>query len=190
MVPIFGMPAGAMKTGHRIVKHADEAIAIVQGGTKRAHKLATDAGGNVVRHADETGQLGKGKSLQGPGASGSGATTGATSSPVNSNTSTGGPYGHLQDGPTVNSGKDFTQSQKKRILDENEAKNGGVLRDDKSGEPLVRPQQHRKGVTPPSNEAHVDHAYPKSQGGPNSYGNADVRSRANNLAKGDKIGDE
>jgi hypothetical protein len=84
MVPIFGMPAGAMKTGHRIVKHADEAIAIVQGGTKRAHKLATDAGGHVVRHADETSHLSKGKSLQGPGASGSGATTGGTGSAVNS----------------------------------------------------------------------------------------------------------
>jgi RHS repeat-associated protein len=52
----------------------------------------------------------------------------------------GGPYGHLNDHPSVNSGKPFTASQKKRILAENEAKNGGQILDDKTGLPLVRPQ--------------------------------------------------
>jgi hypothetical protein len=103
----------------------------------------------------------------------------------------GGPYGHLEDHPSVNSGKDFTQSQKAKILAENEANNGGILRDDRTGEVLVRPRQSQKGVTPPSNEANVDHAYPKSEGGPNSFSNADVRSRANNLKKSNKLpGDE
>ena len=99
----------------------------------------------------------------------------------------GGPYGHLDDHPSVNSGKKFTQSQKQKILAENEARNSGQLLDDVTGEPLVRPQQHKRGVTPPSNEAHVDHVYPRSKGGPNSFSNAEVRSRASNLQKGSKI---
>lgn len=81
---------------------------------------------------------------------------------------TGGPYSHLDDHPSVAPGKDFTPSQKRRILGENEARNGGVLRDDKTGEALVRPQKHEEGARPPDSEAHVDHVTPKSKGGENS----------------------
>ena len=83
--------------------------------------------------------------------------------------------------------KDFTQTQKKNILSENEARNNGVILDDRTGEVLVRPEQSQKGVTPPPNEAQIDHVYPKSQGGPNSYANAEVRSRANNIDKSDSV---
>ena len=69
---------------------------------------------------------------------------------------------------------------------DNEAKNGGVLRDDVTGELLVRPQRHLPGVTPPDNEAHVDHFFPRLIGGPNTHLNAEVRARCHNLAKGDK----
>ena len=62
-----------------------------------------------------------------------------------------------------------------------------MIRDDRTGEALVRPQRHEKGVRPPDNEAHVDHVVPKSKGGENSFSNAEVRSRAGNLAKGDKM---
>jgi len=96
------------------------------------------------------------------------------------------PYAHLEDHPSVGPGKDFTQTQKAKILDANQQQNGGVLRDDRTGEQLVKPQKSQKGVTPPVNEAHVDHVYPKSKGGSNSFGNAEVRSRANNLAKSNK----
>ncbi len=99
----------------------------------------------------------------------------------------GGPYSHLDDHPSVGPGKDFTQSQKRKMLAENEARNGGVLRDDRTGEALQRAQQHKKGVTPPTNEAHIDHVDPKSLDGTNSFGNAEVRSRLNNLKKGNKI---
>jgi hypothetical protein len=98
-----------------------------------------------------------------------------------------GPYSHLEDHPSAGPGKDFTRSQKRRILSENESRNGGALRDDKTGEPLVRPSKHEKGVRPPDNEAHVDHVTPKSKGGPNTFENAEVRSRAGNLSKGDKM---
>ncbi len=103
---------------------------------------------------------------------------------------TDGPYGHFVDGPTVGPGKNFTRGQKRKILEDNEARNGGVLRDDRTGEELVRPKKHERGVKPPPNEAHVDHVVPKSRGGSNSYANAEVRSRDNKLQKGDKLPDE
>jgi RHS repeat-associated protein len=102
-------------------------------------------------------------------------------------TARGGPYGHLGDHPSVNSGKPFTQSQKQKILAENEARNGGELLDDLTGEALVRPQQHTRGVRPPDNEAQVDHVYPRCEGGPNTFSNAEVRARIENIKKGSKI---
>lgn len=99
----------------------------------------------------------------------------------------GGRYGHLEDGPTVGSGKVFTATQKAKILAENEKANGGVLRDDVTGETGVRPQQSQKGVTPPENEVQVDHYYPRAEGGPNSYSNAEVRLRKHNIKKSDEI---
>lgn len=99
----------------------------------------------------------------------------------------GGPYGHIEDGPSVGSGKNYTGAQKRKILAENRAKNNGVLRDDVTGEIGQAPSQSRKGVTPPDNEVHVDHYYPKSEGGPNSYSNAEVRLRKHNLKKSNKI---
>ncbi|MDI1429920.1 hypothetical protein [Polyangium sorediatum] len=116
--------------------------------------------------------------------SGSGGTA-ATPKPVGEN-SGAGPYSHLKDHPSVGPGKDYTKRQKQMFLAENEARNTGTLKDDRTGEPLVRPQKHQKGVSPPENEAHVDHRHPRSKDGPNSAANADVRSRVNNLQKGSK----
>jgi hypothetical protein len=100
---------------------------------------------------------------------------------------TKGPYSHLKDPPDVGPFQDFTADQKKAILDENRKRNGGVLRDDDTGEELVPSQKSRKGVTPPENEAQVDHVYPKSRGGTNSYKNAKVISRKRNREKSNKV---
>jgi hypothetical protein len=108
----------------------------------------------------------------------------ASDSPV---AARGGPYGHLVDHASVGPGKPFTQGQKQQILAENRAKNGGELRDDRTGEVLVPSEQSQRGLTPPSNEAQIDHVYPRSRGGPNAYSNAEVRSRANNNKKRDLI---
>ena len=72
------------------------------------------------------------------------------------------------------------------MLDENAKRGGGELHSDATGEPLVWPKKHVKGVTPPKNEAHVDHATAKARGGSNSYKNAQVLSREENLKKGAK----
>lgn len=89
----------------------------------------------------------------------------------------------MKDHPSVGPGKVYTQSQKKKILEENMKRNGGELRSDLSGKPLVKAQQHKKGVTPPQNEAHIDHICERCTGGTNSFGNARVLSREENLRR-------
>jgi hypothetical protein len=96
-------------------------------------------------------------------------------------------YGSLADNANVGSGKPFTQSQKAKILQANMDKNNGTLRSDKSGIPLEQPKQYKSGYKPPKNEAQVDHIYPRSAGGTNSYGNAQVLSRPENLQKSDTV---
>jgi hypothetical protein len=86
-----------------------------------------------------------------------------------------GNYSHLEDPDSVGIGKPFSDSQREAILQENMRRNGGVLRSDLSGEELTR------GTGPDS--AAVDHIWPKSLGGTNSYGNAQVLSRTENRAK-------
>lgn len=96
-----------------------------------------------------------------------------------------GPYAHLKDGPGVGPGKEFTDKQKKTILDENRRMNGGTLKSDRSGIDLAAPQQSRKGERPPANEAQVDHRVSLSKGGENSFVNAQVLSRKENRDKWD-----
>jgi len=96
-----------------------------------------------------------------------------------------GPYSHLEDHSSVDSGKDFTRSQKQKILDANRERNGGVLKSDQSGEELVAAKKSEKGVTPPENEVQVDHHDPKANGGSNSFSNARVLSRKENNDKSD-----
>jgi hypothetical protein len=97
----------------------------------------------------------------------------------------GGPYSNLKDHPSVDAGKDFTQAQKRNILNQNKENNNGVIRSDESGKEAVPGQQGKKGVTPPANEANVDHITPKAKGGSNSYKNAQVLTREENLKKSD-----
>jgi 5-methylcytosine-specific restriction endonuclease McrA len=70
------------------------------------------------------------------------------------------------------------------FLQRNKAKNNGAIRSDQSEARAVQAQQHTKGVTPPPNEAHIDHIVPRSKGGTNSYSNAQVLTRKENLKKG------
>ena len=65
-------------------------------------------------------------------------------------------------------------------------KNGGVIKSDLSGEILVPAPQSKKGVTPNPLEAQIDHIFPKSKGDSNSYSNAQVLSRIENIKKSDK----
>ena len=46
-------------------------------------------------------------------------------------------------------------------------RNGGEIRSDLSGQPLEKAQQHKKDITPPQNEAHIDQIEERSAEGTN-----------------------
>ena len=96
-------------------------------------------------------------------------------------------YSNIPDTPSVGTGKEFTQAQKLAIIEENMRRNGGQLRSDLSGAILSAPQRYALGYIPPKNEAQVDHVFPRSRGGENSYNNARVLSREENLLKSNRI---
>ncbi len=83
-------------------------------------------------------------------------------------------------------GKKFTPSQKKKIIDSNMERNGGSIKSDLSGETLVPATKCQKGVTPNPLEVQINHIFPRSRGGSNSYSNAQVLSRLENILKSDK----
>ena len=64
---------------------------------------------------------------------------------------------------------------------------GGILKSDLSGKELDMPVQSRKGERANMNQAEIDHITPKSKGGSNSYSNAQVLSKEENLRKGNRI---
>jgi hypothetical protein len=96
-----------------------------------------------------------------------------------SHVSGSGPYSHLPDHPSVGAGKDFTATQRKKILNANASRNGGRLRSDVTGRFLSR--------SPGSpNSAQVDHIKPQSRGGSNSNKNAQVVEAHWNQSKGNR----
>jgi len=101
----------------------------------------------------------------------------------------GGPYSNLIDPPSMGPGKRYTKVQRANIYQQNMRINGGVLRSDVTGRELVMPSKSRSGVTPPENEAQIDHmnplvpSDPSGTPGSNSYKNALVLSRVHNRAK-------
>lgn len=112
---------------------------------------------------------------------------------ANANGATGnGPYSNLTDSSSVGPGKNFTATQKKNIIEQNMANNGGELRSDLDGTLLVPASKSQKGVTPPPNEVQIDHIVAKNPAdssapaGTNSYSNAQVLSREQNRDKSNK----
>jgi len=96
------------------------------------------------------------------------------------------PYSNLKDPANVAPGKDFTQSQKNQIINQNMENNGGTVKSDLSGIDLIKPEKSISGVTPSPFEYQVDHIIPKNLGGTNSFMNAQVLSRQENRIKWDK----
>lgn len=83
-------------------------------------------------------------------------------------------------------GKPFTRTGKTLVKERNAEKNEGKTRCESCGTETVPAKKHEKDVTPPSNEAHVDHVIPKAKGGPGEPDNGQVLCRECNLEKSDK----
>ena len=102
-----------------------------------------------------------------------------------------GPYSGINDKTAVRPGRDFTDSQKKRIRAANRARNNGRLKSDDPLDPYQDLSEPVKSVSPglggkPQDPAMaaVDHIVSQAAGGTNGYGNARVISQFfNNLLR-------
>ncbi|MDC0711106.1 HNH endonuclease signature motif containing protein [Stigmatella sp. ncwal1] len=83
-------------------------------------------------------------------------------------------------------GKPFTKKGKAIVKERNAAQNDGKNRCENCGTETVSPKKHEKDVTPPPNEAHVDHIVPKAKEGAGEPDNGQVLCRDCNLEKSDK----
>lgn len=82
--------------------------------------------------------------------------------------------------------KAFTRAGKAEVKEANAAAHEGKIVCEACGRDTVPAQQSQKGVTPPDNEAHVDHIVPMSKNGDGSPSNGQVLCRGCNLEKSDK----
>jgi hypothetical protein len=101
---------------------------------------------------------------------------------LNKNTRMPGPYGGLADPSSVVPFGEFSTSQKTAILIMNRANHGGQLVSDCNASQVL----HDNDPNDPM-KANVDHIYPRAKGGSNSYSNAQVISRADNIRKSDTM---
>lgn len=83
-------------------------------------------------------------------------------------------------------GTRFSRKNKEVVKNDNASRNAGKNNCENCGVETVPGQQHQKGVTPPSNEAQVDHVTPRSKGGQGVPENGQVLCRECNLEKSDK----
>jgi len=98
-------------------------------------------------------------------------------------------YTVLPEPRNVGPSKKFTRTQHKNIMEYNKKMNGGVLRDDETGQILNPAKQDKSGVPSDMNSAQLDHKKarkPKDKTktpGSNSNLNASIRSKAGNIKK-------
>jgi hypothetical protein len=80
-------------------------------------------------------------------------------------------------------GLPMTKAGKEAVKDVNREANGGTTVCVGCGVETVPAKQSQKGVTPPSNETHVDHKDAQSKGGSGTPNNGQVLCRGCNLSK-------
>lgn len=84
-------------------------------------------------------------------------------------------------------GMPFTKKGKAVVKQRNASENDGKNRCENCGVETVPAKQHEKNVTPPANEAHVDHVVPKAKGGEGEPDNGQVLCRDCNIKKSDNL---
>ena len=92
-----------------------------------------------------------------------------------------GDCSNLKDSKYVGEGKSLQRLKKRQIIQENMRRNGGKIKSDMSGKELVPATQSKLNVTPDPLEVQIDHIKPRSSGESNSYSNAQVLSREENI---------
>ena len=92
-----------------------------------------------------------------------------------------GDYSNLKDSKYVGERKKFTKAQKKTDNTRKYETKWRKIKSDMSGKELVPTTQSKLNVTPDPLEVQIDHIKPRSSGESNSYSNAQVLSREENL---------
>ncbi|HET8685732.1 MAG TPA: HNH endonuclease [Methanosarcina sp.] len=87
---------------------------------------------------------------------------------------------------TSRAGKPFTPKEKQKVIEANKEKNNGTTVCENCGTNTTKPEQSKKGVTPPKTDTQVDHVKPKSKGGSGTADNGQVLCRDCNIKKSDK----
>ncbi len=86
----------------------------------------------------------------------------------------------------VGAGKAFGAAVRQDVVAESKALNSGVVTCAECRTPTVPGAKSTRGVTPPGNEAQIDHVVARSKGGNNTIENAEVVCRDCNRKKSDK----
>jgi len=92
-------------------------------------------------------------------------------------------YSVIADPPNLTASSKPTPRMVREMKRLNMEANGGVLRDDVTGEVMVPSVKSQRGVAPPSNEVQVDHIIAVDNGGTRTITNLELRTRANNRVK-------
>jgi RHS repeat-associated protein len=95
-------------------------------------------------------------------------------------------YSKIPDPKNVNASTKPTPRQVREMKKANRAWNGGVLRSDMSGKPMIDSSKSTSDVTPPPNEAQVDHKVAVDNGGTRTQSNLELITRQENRAKWNK----
>jgi RHS repeat-associated protein len=89
--------------------------------------------------------------------------------------------------PGSRAGKNFTRKGKTTVIEDNKTKNDGKTTCENCKIETTKPEQSKKGVTPPKTDTQVDHIDPKSNGGSGTPENGQVLCRGCNIEKSDKL---
>lgn len=166
--------------GVGFLRKADDAIDVARGGNR-----AGDAPGSAGNNDVSTSQAGE------PGGSGTPSEGVQVQSKGKENNGEGrirrweGPadYSSIPDPKNLSASTKPTPRQVSEMKRLNREHNGGALRSDMDGTVLVDSKKSIKGVTPPSNEAQIDHIIPVDKGGTRTSSNLQILSRQQNRDK-------